>query len=253
MIVEINHHQPSSGTSPSGGFNQGPRWQGGPTAGNNPIQPRTHGGAKHPSVTSIGGGELGLARLLDAAITTQKIALDSLVKISYLDDVDHGALEEYLENNLDVLDACNYFVERIWDVKKYVDTLRVVPRLVDSSGSFNPRVLELLESCGEIEKKRCKEIRKHGLCLRRILRQKLGHDETEFSEIVCGSKVMALLCCRFLELGLSFDSKCGGFPSMKQCHPKCCSSSWLLGLAEQAEGKCREEGAQEEIWVFGDD
>ncbi|KAJ1417296.1 hypothetical protein SESBI_16723 [Sesbania bispinosa] len=190
---------------------------------------------------NIGGGELGLAQLLDAAITTQKIALDSLVKISYLDDVDRGALEEYLENNIDVLDACNYFVERICDMKKYVDTLRVVTRLIDSNGSFNPRVLELLESCGEIEKKRCKEIRKHGLCLRRALRQKLGHDETEFSEIVCGSKVMALLCCRFLEVGLSFDSKCGGLPSMKQCHPKCCSSSWLLGLAEQAEGNAEKK------------
>lgn len=187
---------------------------------------------------SIGGGELGLAQLLDAAINTQKIALKSLVKIPHRDDVDRGVLEEYLESNVDVLDACNYFVDRIEDMKKYVNTLRVVTHLIDGVNVNNKhdamkttRALALLESCNDIEKK-CK---KSGLCLRRLmLRQKLFHDdhETEFSEIVTGSKAMALMGCRFLEQGLSFDCK-SGLPLIKKCHPM---FSFLLGLAEKAEG-----------------
>lgn len=186
-------------------------------------------------------GDIGLAQLLDATITTQKITLDSLVNISYKDDADRGAIDLYLENNVEILDACNYFVDKIENIKKYVDLLRVVARLVDdSSGSAKPnampttRALELLESCQSIEK-RCKSMGNQGSYFRKMLRQKLSL-ETEFSEIVCGSKAMALMCCRFLELGLSFDSKCQ-LPSMKKSQPA--SSSWLIlleELAKQAEG-----------------
>ncbi|KAK7314851.1 hypothetical protein VNO77_33379 [Canavalia gladiata] len=177
-------------------------------------------------------GELGLAQLLDASITTQKIALNSLVNICYIDEVDHGAMEEYLENNIDILDACNYFVERIEDTKKYVDLLRIVAHLVDTNATS--RALEHLESCYDIEK-RSKTIGKRGFCLKKMLRQK---HETEFGEIVCGSKAMALMCCKFLELGLSFDSK-SGLPLMKECHTM--SSSWLRVLAEQAEGSAEKK------------
>ena len=177
-------------------------------------------------------GEIGLAQLLDAAITTQKIALDSLVKISYSDESERGVVDEYLETNVEVLDACNYFVDKIDHIKKYVDSLRMVARLVDS-GSAKPsattRALEILESCQRVEK-RCKSLGNRGFCLRKMLRQKLCH-ETEFSEIMCGSKAMALVCCRFLELGLSFDSKLG-LPSMKQSQPA--SSLWLRLLLELA-------------------
>ncbi|XP_061349567.1 uncharacterized protein LOC133294827 [Gastrolobium bilobum] len=185
----------------------------------------------------IGVSELGLDQLLDAAINTQKIALDSLVKVSYRDDVDHGAMEEYLERNIDILDACNYFVERIENMKKYVDSLRVVARLVDSDAMASARALDQLKSCHDIEKK-CKAMGKHGLCLmRRMLRQKLSHHhESEFSEIVCGSNAMALKGCRFLELGLSFDDSKHGLPMMKQCQ-----HHTMNELAGQAEGSAEKK------------
>ncbi|XP_061369476.1 uncharacterized protein LOC133312318 [Gastrolobium bilobum] len=192
------------------------------------------------------GGEIGLAQLLDAAITTQKIALDSFVNISYIDDADRGAVDKYLEENVEILDACNYFMDKMENINEYVDSLRVVVHLVDS-GSAKPnavaatRALELLESCQSIEK-RCKSMgNRVGSCFKKLLKQKLCH-ETELNEIMCGSKAMALLCCRFLEIGLSFDSKSGFFPTMKQSQPT--SSSWLklvLELAKQAEGSAEKK------------
>nr|KYP42264.1 hypothetical protein KK1_036306 [Cajanus cajan] len=172
-------------------------------------------------------GEHGMPQFLDAAITTQKIALNTLAHVSYAADVDRGALEEYLETNTDILDACNYFVEMIEGTKKhYVDSLRNVARFVESNATS--RALEQLESC----EKRFKAVGKLGL-RRTMLRQKLVHD-TEFSEIVCGSKAMTLFCCMFLEHALSFDCSKGGFPMMKcQCHPMSCS--WLRLMHELAE------------------
>ncbi|KAL2949896.1 hypothetical protein AAZX31_20G201000 [Glycine max] len=186
-------------------------------------------------------GELGLAQLLDAAITTQKIPSDSLVNVSYKDYADRGAVDKYLEDNVEMLDACNYLMDKMDHINKYVDSLRVVVHLVDKGGgAAKPitRALELLESCQSMEK-RCKSMENfyRGSCLKKMLRQKLCH-ETELSEVMCGSKAMALLCCRFLELGLSFDPK-RGLPLMKFSQHMM-SSSWLRLLQElvnQAEKK----------------
>ncbi|KAK7268998.1 hypothetical protein RIF29_21712 [Crotalaria pallida] len=196
------------------------------------------------------GGDIGLVQLLDATITTQKITLGSLVNISYKDDVDRVAIDLYLENNIEILDSCNYFVDKIDNIKNYVDSLRMVARLVDATTNNNKpnamasstRALELLESCQSIEKS-CKSKtmdKKNGSCLRKMLRQKLSV-ETEFSEIMCGSKAMALMCCKFLEVGLSLDSK-NGLPSMKKSQPT--SSSWLRlfeELEKQAKGSAEKK------------
>ncbi|KAK7270758.1 hypothetical protein RJT34_26157 [Clitoria ternatea] len=177
-------------------------------------------------------GNIGLVQVLDAAITTQKIALNSLLNISCIDDVERGVMEEYLENNIDILDACNFFVDTIEGMKKnYGGSLRnIVERLVGAN-ALAP-ALDQLESCDDLEKK-FKTMKKCGFGLRRL---KLGH-ESEFSEVLCGSKVMALMCCKFLELGLSLDSK-SGLPLMKKWHPT--SFSWLRmihEMVEEAEGK----------------
>ncbi|MCI07438.1 hypothetical protein A2U01_0028505 [Trifolium medium] len=50
-------------------------------------------------------GEIELAQLLDAAIATQKIALDSLVNISYRDNSDREDVDKYLEDNVEILDC----------------------------------------------------------------------------------------------------------------------------------------------------
>nr|UZQ19726.1 BPS1-like protein [Gleditsia microphylla] len=182
----------------------------------------------------------GLVQLLDASITTQRIALESFVNITHSDDADRRAINECLEANVELLDACNYFVEKIEIIKKYLDSLRGVARLVDGSAKANAkalhRALDHLESCQALERE-SKLTGKRGSCLiRKMLRQKLSH-ETELSEVMCGSKATALMVCRFLELGLSFDCK-SRLPMMKtQSQPT--SSCWLRLLQEmkkQAEG-----------------
>ncbi|ESW15928.1 hypothetical protein PHAVU_007G114700 [Phaseolus vulgaris] len=188
--------------------------------------------------------EFGLPQLLDAAITTQKIASDSLVNICYKDCADRGAVDKYLEDNVEILDACNYFMDKMEHIDKYVDSLRVVLHLADKGGAGKPttRALELLESCQSMEK-RCKAMENHGdSCLKKMLQQKLCH-ETELSEVMCGSKAMALMSCRFLEVGLSFDPK-RGLPLMKMSEA---TSSWLRMLQElekQAEGSAEKKKVQ---------
>ncbi|WJX19026.1 hypothetical protein P8452_08762 [Trifolium repens] len=188
------------------------------------------------------GGEVELVQLLDAAITTQKIALDSLGNISYRDDSsDHVNVDKYLEDNVEILDVCNYFVEKIENINEYVDTLKMVVHLVDNGGVKSnkiatKRAMELLDSSSikSVEKRSCKGLKK-------LLSQKLCH-ETDMSEIMCGSKAMTLMCLRFLEHGLSFDSKSGKLPMMKLSQPT--SSSWLRLLNElgkQAEASVEEK------------
>ncbi|OIW07908.1 hypothetical protein TanjilG_20009 [Lupinus angustifolius] len=195
--------------------------------------------AELDTLQSLGtSGALGFVQFLDAAITTQKIALDSLVNISYRDDVDREHVDMYLENNIDILDACNFFMERIENLKKYADSLRVVPRFIDTNATT--RALDHLDSCHEIEKQ-CKVVNKS---LRKMLKQKLGH-ESELTEIMCGSKAMALMGCKFLELGLSFDSKAIRMPLMKQSQPMSCSWMRLLhDLGKEGGGSASEKKLQ---------
>ncbi|XP_073224008.1 uncharacterized protein [Cicer arietinum] len=178
-------------------------------------------------------GEIGLSQFLDATIITQKIALDSLEKISYK-DVDRGDVDKYLEDNIEILDVCHYFMDKMVNINTYIDTLKVVLHLVDNNGSVKPnkvatkRAMELLESpsCQSVEKVRSSK------ALKKLLRQRLCH-ETDISEILCGSKAISLMCCKFLELGLSFDSKKIGLSTIKLSQQPT-SSSWLRLLVELA-------------------
>lgn len=178
-------------------------------------------------------GEYSMPQLFDAAISTQKIALTTLAHLSYFSDVDRGAIEDYLETNTDILDACNYFGERVEGMKKnYVESLRKVTRFVEINATS--RALDGLvqsESCQGTEKRRLK-MGKRGCCLART---KQGH-ETELGEILCGSKAMALMSCCFLEQALSVDCGKSEFPMMKG-HPMSCS--WLRIMQELAEKKRR--------------
>jgi hypothetical protein len=191
------------------------------------------------------GGEVELVQLLDAAITTQKIALDSLGNISYRDDSsDRVNVDKYLEENVEILDVCNYFVEKIENINNYVDSLEIVVHLVNNNNdSVKPtkiarkRVLELSDSssCKIVENISCKALKK-------LLRKRLCHHETEMSEIMCGSKSMVLMCLRFLEHGLSFDSKSGIFPKVKVLSQPT-SSSWFRLLHES--GRLSEASVEE--------
>jgi hypothetical protein len=177
-------------------------------------------------------GEVELVQLLDAAITTQKIALDSLGNISYRDDsCDRVNVDKYLEDNVEILDVCNYFVEKIENINEYVETLKMVVHLVDNGGVKSnkiatKRAMELIDSSS------IKSVEKRSSCkgLKKLLSQRLCH-ETEISEIMCGSKFMALMCLRFLEHGLSFDSKSGILPKVKVLSQPT-SSSWFRLLHE---------------------
>ncbi|KAL1319145.1 hypothetical protein HN51_071447 [Arachis hypogaea] len=188
-------------------------------------------------------GEIGLVHFLDAAITTQEIALGSLLKntSNFEDDKDRVAAEDYLDSNIEILDAFNHHVEKLGHMKNYVDSLKIVAHLIEV-GSGRPncaatgRASEHLVSCHGMEK-RFKAMEKHGSSLsRRVLKKRLiRNHERMLNDVLFSSKAMALMGCKFLELGLSFDSsKIRSIPLnlMKKSHPRTSSLSWLRFVQE---------------------
>ncbi|MED6148922.1 hypothetical protein PIB30_057536 [Stylosanthes scabra] len=197
------------------------------------------------SLANSTSGETGLVHFLDAAIITQKIALDSLLKSTsnFEDGEDRVAAEDYLDSNTEILDSCNHHAEKLGLMKNYVDSLKIVAHLIEV-GSGRPncaataQALEHLDSCHGLEK-RLKAMEKHGSSLRRVLKKRLiiCNHEKMLNEVLCGSEVMALMGCKFLELGLSFDSpKLRSMPlnlmKKKKSHPTTSSFSWLRFLQE---------------------
>ncbi|MED6203773.1 hypothetical protein PIB30_002537 [Stylosanthes scabra] len=197
------------------------------------------------SLANSTSGEIGLVHFLDATIITQKIALDSLSKntSNFEDGEDRVAAEDYLDSNIEILDSCNHHAEKLGLMKNYVDSLKIVAHLIEV-GTGRPncavtaRALEHLDSCHCLEK-RLKAMEKHGSSLRRVLKKRLTcNHERMLNEVLCGSKVMALMGCKFLELGLSFDSpKLRSMPlnlmkKQKKSQPTTSSFSWLRFLQE---------------------
>ncbi|TKY63534.1 hypothetical protein E2542_SST13408 [Spatholobus suberectus] len=90
-----------------------------------------------------------------------------------------------------------------------------------------------------------KAMENRGSCLKKMLRQKLCHETNKLSEVMCGSKAMAFICCRFLELGLSFNSK-RGLPVMLS-QPT--SSSWLRLLEELAKQVEKKKVQRRRCWM----
>lgn len=102
--------------------------------------------------------KLGWLKLLDAAIKTKKIALDLLVNISYRDDFDRGDVDKYLEDNVEIFDVCNYFVEKIENINYHIDTLKFVVHLIDNCFSPKPNKVETKHALGHLNSSSCNKI-----------------------------------------------------------------------------------------------
>ncbi|KAK9293123.1 hypothetical protein L1049_021109 [Liquidambar formosana] len=184
-----------------------------------------------------------LLQALDASTNSQKIALESFANVMCRDS-DRKAVDDYLEDSVELLDSCNGLLEKMEVIHKYVDSLRRVLHLLDGRFEPNPialaRASDVLDSCEAIEK-RCSEMGKCGSGLRKLslkLAQgtsscatKVGWHESELSLILSGSKAVALTACGVLGIALSFKSK-RGFPTM-QSRP---ATSWSSSLQELQKG-----------------
>ncbi|OVA03936.1 Protein BYPASS-related [Macleaya cordata] len=152
---------------------------------------------------------------LDVAIASQTFAMKSFSNM-YRED-DKKAIEDHVEDVVELLDACNYLREKIEGLRNYIDLIRIVLHWLDGNSRPNRTVLErvrvLLDSCEGSEKKFTK-LEKCSSNLTKLICKgsrgaKLGSYETELYEILSGSKAITSLAIAAIGIMLSFKTKRG--------------------------------------------
>ncbi|KAK4841014.1 hypothetical protein QYF36_023850 [Acer negundo] len=169
-----------------------------------------------------------LHALVDAAITTQQITLNSLSDFTTTcPPSDRKIIDDYLDFNVKLLDTCNELKEKIDTIRNYVESLKVVSHLLES-GQPHPTTLtrakHLLDSCHNAMKTKRP--------LKRFFSQKLAQSSSSDSllaEILDGSKVVTSMVCEILGTALLFNSK----QRLMSLLPKSTrSSSWPCSLQQ---------------------
>lgn len=152
---------------------------------------------------------------LDASIATQKIAHESVNNaIKNSRDLDRNAIDHYLDDNIELLDACNELLEKIEIVQKYVESLNFVTHLLEAHGkNISPNVATLLRAqnvlhLSESMEMQCRKMNKFCFGLNRKLSQKkIDCFESEIGEILKGSIGIVSIVCSVLGIALSFKAK----------------------------------------------
>lgn len=174
-----------------------------------------------------------LADALGASIAAQKIALDCLPNVS-CGDRDNGgaAIDEYLEDSAQLLDACRDLSATMDMFRGYVESLQVV--IHSLRGRFPPCAATLARASQALES--CEAMKMNMKCsfISRKLSQKQGYGaktSAELSEILSGSSAIASTVFQLVGMALSLKSK-RAFPTL-QCRP---TSSWSGSLQELQKG-----------------
>ncbi|GKV25416.1 hypothetical protein SLEP1_g34859 [Rubroshorea leprosula] len=184
-----------------------------------------------------------LIHALSASATTQKIALQSLANVA-LQDSDRKVLNEFLNDNVKLLDGCNEMAERIEMIRQYLDSLRIASHLLERNVSCLNRAEQALNSCEQMERK-CRD--KH-LSLIKVLNQKLKQDTTqiltstsELKEILSGSESVALMACGILGISLSLKSRHQQLLGVKSRQPMSAARSGWSGALHELQRRLKEE------------
>ncbi|KAF6142193.1 hypothetical protein GIB67_037111 [Kingdonia uniflora] len=173
-----------------------------------------------------------LIDVVNLAVDTQKMTMDTLKDIVY-DEGERKVIEDYLEEVVELLDACNRLRERVEIVQNYIDCLRGVLSCFEGrSTPMLARARVVLDSCEAMER-RCSNLEKCCSSLRKLgdkisqgcVGIKLNPYESHLKEVLSGSKAVALLACGSLGFSLSFKSKRGFHVS--QSHQ---TNSWSSSL-----------------------
>jgi len=177
-----------------------------------------------------------LVDALDATIATQKLALEFLTHEDYSNaaDTEKDLIDEYLEDNLELLDACNALTEKMDVIRKYVSSLTATAGLLYiSDDATSPRAQGKLNECDKLEKQ-CATLDRCDPKLHRLMGRKSSQptiawhagQNLELNEIVSMSKEVALVTCHRLQRALSFKSKRGRLTRMKSN----ISANWSTSL-----------------------
>lgn len=186
-----------------------------------------------------------LLHALEASTATHKIAMHSLSSVLGDDHYsDRIAIDEYLDNSVEMLDACNYLSEQIEVIRKYLDSLKLVSKALQPGRATScslARARRLLDSCEAIERTNNDShsliFYKQGLfkkLLSYTTRQQTNNNESDLKEILTASRVVAswVLVCGILQLSFCFKSSSSPhllFPSATT-QRSTSSSSWVGAL-----------------------
>ncbi|KNA03894.1 hypothetical protein SOVF_204800 [Spinacia oleracea] len=173
-----------------------------------------------------------LVDVLDATIITQKAAQEQMTTSSSsnvtLSRSDKEMIESYLEDNVELLDACNGLVEKIDVVHKYVDSLQGVTRSLAMEGV--QRSQEMFKECIKVETQ-CATMDKCSPKLNRLMGRKEinvnGEQDFKLHEALSGSREVASMGCHLLQRGLSFKSRQGVLKTKSKL-----STTWSSSLNE---------------------
>uniref|UniRef100_A0A803L4Z9 Uncharacterized protein n=1 Tax=Chenopodium quinoa TaxID=63459 RepID=A0A803L4Z9_CHEQI len=172
-----------------------------------------------------------LVEVLDATILTQKVAQEQVIKSASnvtLSKLDKETIESYLEDNIELLDACNGLVEKIDVIHKYDDTLQSIVRSLAIEG----RSQEILKECSKVEAQ-CAALDKCSPKLCRLMGRKetthvyQGEQDLELHEALSGSREVASMSCNLFQRALSFKSRQGLLKSRSKL-----STTWSSSLNE---------------------
>ncbi|KAK9095807.1 hypothetical protein Sjap_021304 [Stephania japonica] len=144
-----------------------------------------------------------LTSALETSIAVQKMTVESILQNNgSCQDDDRKAIDEYLEDVVELLDSCNRLRDRLESVQKYIESLRTVLHCLDER-CFEPSEAMLgraragLEFCETMER-RCAMLDKCSSGL-----------SSELPAILSCSKAISILTCGVFDIALSFKSKRG--------------------------------------------
>ncbi|OIT01985.1 hypothetical protein A4A49_20748 [Nicotiana attenuata] len=192
-----------------------------------------------------------LFHLLDVSTATQDLAQESLRNVS-LQDSDREIVEEYLEGNATLMDACNSLLDKVDNIGKYVELVRISIHSLECckfDQPINPMALarakQGLISCESFERK-CKEIMtksnsglkklsvKFAQCMTSSQitgTRKQRYFVSDVEEILSGSSVVTTMLCDIVSVALSFKSK-HKLNTTQSGSTASSSSAWLHPLHE---------------------
>ncbi|CAL9178352.1 unnamed protein product [Musa hybrid cultivar] len=166
-----------------------------------------------------------LSKALDLAVAAlEMMARSEALAGPRLSAANRKLVEDYLEDVVDLLDACNGLRDRMEDIKEYTNLISTATHYLEGEHERGEgvirRAMAALAACEAMEK-RCAELKKCGSSLRKLGERIAAHgapscDETstsaaadELHEALSGSRAVALLVIAATGIALSFRTRRG--------------------------------------------
>lgn len=167
-----------------------------------------------------------LAKALDFSISSQKILIRSMSNFrSSQGPIDTKMVDEYLEDSVQLLDACNGLRERIEVLNRYIESINIALHWIGETNEPGETAISrakvALSSCEAVER-RCLELEKCGSNLRKlgekiskqpyVTREQFNdryNDGNEFYEAIIGSRALTIFVVSILGIAFSFKSRRG--------------------------------------------